>query len=209
MARPVDERKYQQRRLQIIDAALTCFAAKGFDRSTTAEICRTAGIGSGTLFHYFPTKIDILISILETGQAETEELFARFDSTSAPLDVITSYISHEAADLSDERAAGFVRVVGAMMFEPQVATELNKHRQLTERMLLPWINQARDDGTIRNDLSAKRLLHWILALVDGFASAVTDESFFDATCETAILHNTIARFLRPEPSRRVPGNAGT
>lgn len=199
MARPVDERKHQQRRLQIIDAALTCFAAKGFERATTAEICRTAGIGSGTLFHYFPTKIDILISILETGHAETEEFFARFDSTSAPLEVITSYVSHEAADLSDERAAGFVRTVGALMFEPQVATELNKHRQLTERMLLPWIDQAREDRTIRHDLSATRLLHWILALIDGFASAVTDESFFDAVEETAILHDTVARFLRPDP----------
>ncbi|MBF6059865.1 TetR/AcrR family transcriptional regulator [Nocardia terpenica] len=46
MARTVDEKRHQQRRLQIIDAALTSFAADGFDGTTTAAICRTTGIGS-------------------------------------------------------------------------------------------------------------------------------------------------------------------
>lgn len=199
MARPVDEHKRTQRKLQIIDAALTCFAAQGFDRTSTAEICRTAGIGSGTLFHYFPTKIDILLAILETGQAETEEFFSRFDASSEPLDVINGYVSHEASNLSDERATGFVRAVGALLNESRVTGELAKQRQLTEQLLIPWISQAQAAGTIRSDLSERRLLKWLLALIDSFASAVAEDDHFDATAETEILHDTIGCFLHPRP----------
>lgn len=201
MARPVDEHKRTQRKLQIVDAALTCFAAQGFDRTSTAEICRTAGIGSGTLFHYFPTKLDILMAILETGQAEAEELFASFDASSAPIDVIFGYVTHEANNLSDERATGFVRAVGALLNEPRVAAELAKQRQLTEQLLLPWISRARESGVIRNDLSDNRLLKWLLALIDGFASAVADDERFDAQTETETLRDAIARFLSPHLNR--------
>ena len=45
MARTVDPAKHEARRLQIIDAALTWFATDGYERATTAAICRTAGIG--------------------------------------------------------------------------------------------------------------------------------------------------------------------
>ena len=45
MARTVDPQRHEQRRLQIIDAALTCFAARGYDGTSTAALCREAGIG--------------------------------------------------------------------------------------------------------------------------------------------------------------------
>ena len=48
MARTVDPERHEARRLVIIDAALTVFAERGYDGATTAEICRRAGIGSGT-----------------------------------------------------------------------------------------------------------------------------------------------------------------
>jgi hypothetical protein len=53
--RTVDPEKHQQRRLSIIGAAVDLFATKGFAATTTAEICRAAGISSGNLFHYFPS----------------------------------------------------------------------------------------------------------------------------------------------------------
>ena len=64
MARTVDPERHLARRLVIIDAALTCFAATGYAGTSTAAICREAGIGSGTFFHYFPTKQSLLLAIL-------------------------------------------------------------------------------------------------------------------------------------------------
>ena len=71
MARTVDPERHLARRLVIIDAALTCFAASGYAGTSTAAICREAGIGSGTFFHYFPTKQSLLLAILALGTEET------------------------------------------------------------------------------------------------------------------------------------------
>lgn len=44
------------RRHQLLTTALECFLTKGFHGTSTREICRAAGISSGLIFHYFPTK---------------------------------------------------------------------------------------------------------------------------------------------------------
>ena len=84
MARTVDPVRHEARRLAIIDAALTCFAADGFDRTTTATICRTAGIGSGTFFHYFPTKLGVLLAIIELGTSDTAAWFEASGDAPSP-----------------------------------------------------------------------------------------------------------------------------
>jgi len=56
-----DKPDYERRRQQIIDGALTVFAAKGFEKATNQEIARAAGIGSpGLIYHYFENKTDLL-----------------------------------------------------------------------------------------------------------------------------------------------------
>ncbi|WP_164076138.1 TetR/AcrR family transcriptional regulator, partial [Stenotrophomonas maltophilia] len=49
--RKVDPDKHEARRQQILKAAIACFTAKGFHRTSTAEICAEAGMSPGNLFH--------------------------------------------------------------------------------------------------------------------------------------------------------------
>lgn len=44
----------------IMDSALKLFVEKGFHGTTTAEIAKTAGVATGTLFHYFKTKEQLI-----------------------------------------------------------------------------------------------------------------------------------------------------
>ena len=51
-------------RQRILDAARQLFATGGFDTSTTCgDIADAAGIATGTLFNYFPTKEALLASL--------------------------------------------------------------------------------------------------------------------------------------------------
>lgn len=47
-------------RQEILQAAGRLFARQGFEATTTRDIAQSAGIASGTLFNYFPTKEAIL-----------------------------------------------------------------------------------------------------------------------------------------------------
>src|SRR5947208_8655503 len=59
------ERKKQQTRQQIFDAASRLFEAKGFDRVSVAEVARAADVSEVTVFNYFPTKEDLLYGGME------------------------------------------------------------------------------------------------------------------------------------------------
>ncbi|MBE3558318.1 MAG: TetR/AcrR family transcriptional regulator [Ktedonobacteraceae bacterium] len=55
----------EDRREQIIDAALRVFARKGFARSTNKDIAREAGITPGLIYHYFENKQAVFKAVVE------------------------------------------------------------------------------------------------------------------------------------------------
>src|SRR5262245_6506173 len=54
---------------QIIDAAIRVFARKGYFNSRVSDIAREAGIAAGTIYLYFDTKEDILITLFRERMA--------------------------------------------------------------------------------------------------------------------------------------------
>ena len=44
----------------LLEAAIELFAKDGFWQTTTASIAQEAGVATGTLFTYFPTKNDLI-----------------------------------------------------------------------------------------------------------------------------------------------------
>ena len=51
-------------RERILFSALKLFAEKGYLSTSVADILREAGAHSGSLYHFFPTKQDVLIAVL-------------------------------------------------------------------------------------------------------------------------------------------------
>ena len=56
----------EDRRDQIVDAAMQVFAQKGFTRATNKDIAQEAGITPGLIYYYFESKEDLLKTIIET-----------------------------------------------------------------------------------------------------------------------------------------------
>ena len=55
---------------QIIDAAIRVFARTGYYNSRVSDIAREAGIASGTIYLYFKTKEEILVSLFRDKMAD-------------------------------------------------------------------------------------------------------------------------------------------
>jgi len=55
----------EDRREQIIDAAMRVFAQKGYSKATNKDIAREAGITTGLIYYYFDSKEVLLKAILE------------------------------------------------------------------------------------------------------------------------------------------------
>ncbi len=59
------------RRMEILDAAASLFAERGYERTPVKEIAKRAGVAPGTIYIYFEGKHDLLLSIADRiiGQA--------------------------------------------------------------------------------------------------------------------------------------------
>jgi len=62
---------------QIIDAAVRVFARTGYYNSRVSDIAREAGIASGTIYLYFKTKEEILVTLFREKMAEWVTLVRR------------------------------------------------------------------------------------------------------------------------------------
>lgn len=68
-----DQELVQRRRRQIADAAVSLFIQKGFHKTTTREIAKSAGISIGSLYEYVQTKEDVLYLVCQAIHQEMEQ----------------------------------------------------------------------------------------------------------------------------------------
>ncbi len=55
----------EDRRAQILQAAMVCFARHGYHRTTMDEIVRESGLSKGSLYWYFKSKKELFLSIID------------------------------------------------------------------------------------------------------------------------------------------------
>ncbi len=66
-----------QKRDQLLAAALKLFVGQGVQNTSTAQIAKEAGMASGTLFLYFPTRQHLLDALVhQIARAQTENITA-------------------------------------------------------------------------------------------------------------------------------------
>jgi len=68
-----DQALIDRRRMQIVDAAVQLFIAKGFHKTTTREIAQAAGISTGLLYEYVASKEDVLFLACDAIHAQVEK----------------------------------------------------------------------------------------------------------------------------------------
>ncbi len=116
----VSEAYLEARRTQILEAAWSCFALRGYHETTMQDICKQSGLSYGALYRYFASKEDILRATSERARAEAYSLVAQARAdTPAPL---------EAVARLGEAVFGSVR-------EPNFDAMTNVHLQLLPETL--------------------------------------------------------------------------
>src|SRR5947209_18452869 len=77
------------KRVLILRAATDVFASRGFFNAQVADVARAAGIAAGTVYLYFRSKDDLLVSIFERtmrdGLEEGRKMVAAIDDPTERL----------------------------------------------------------------------------------------------------------------------------
>lgn len=83
----------EDKRKRILDAAIDVFAENGFFSTKVSEIAKTAQVADGTIYLYFKSKDDILISLFEEKMSEIlTRFYAGLESIHDPEARVRQYI---------------------------------------------------------------------------------------------------------------------
>jgi len=74
----------EERRRQILDAAVRVFARSGYHRSRVGDIAEEAGVAHGLLYHYFSSKEEVLQTVFRENWGELIERFRSVEATNEP-----------------------------------------------------------------------------------------------------------------------------
>lgn len=169
MPRTIDPQRFTARQTAILAAAYRCFGTAGYETTSTADVCRAARISSGTLFHYFPTKIDILSTLLRVSAAWTEEQLRLAGRARPGREALTAYFAAVEREQAAEHARGFARAVHGTEYLPAVSEVLDLERELIDHFLLEHVTEALRTGAARSTASPGQLVGWIRWLTEGSA----------------------------------------
>jgi AcrR family transcriptional regulator len=96
------ERKKQQMRRAIREAAMRLFLERGFDEVSVAEVARAADVSEQTVFNYFPRKEDLVYERMDTFEHELLAAVRERPAGESPVRAFVRFI----LDRSDSAASG-------------------------------------------------------------------------------------------------------
>ena len=77
---PPRRRARPDSRDRLVSAASGFFLKGSYHSAGTAEICAVAGVNKGSFYHYFPSKTDLLLEVIEQRVLEVEEQIRRISA---------------------------------------------------------------------------------------------------------------------------------
>jgi AcrR family transcriptional regulator len=203
--RTVDPDKHAAKRRAIVDAAAGCFAEKGFERATTADICRAAGISSGSLFHYFASKRAVFTAIFEEDAKETGERLATAATAADPWAALLDVVDALAGQVALPGVVRLVLEAAAQAARDDQFAELIRNNEAALRDgLAVLVERSADAGLIDPGVTPRAAAGWVAALVDALISRASLDPGLDLPAEQAILRTILVRFLRPAPDVSAP-----
>lgn len=110
---------------EILSAALRLFVEQGFHGTPTSKIAREAGVANGTLFHYFPTKDDLVINLYLEVKAQMTADIMRHSGTEKSLkaQLRNYYTSSLAWALENRMEFHYIRQFHTSPYARMVDTE--------------------------------------------------------------------------------------
>ncbi|KRD51180.1 MULTISPECIES: TetR/AcrR family transcriptional regulator [Sinorhizobium/Ensifer group] len=197
--RKVDPEKHAAKRRLILDAAITCFARKGFHGTSTAEICAEAGMSPGNLFHYFPTKHTIIAAIVEEERQETAEIFRKLGEAEDLFAALLGFMDTVLELAGDPTYSSLALEIAAeAMRDERIGTLAAANDAELQGALAALLRGAASLNQIDRTVDADGAARWIAAIIDGIFSRVAIDPGFKPKHEGTMLRLLLTRFLRPQ-----------
>src|SRR5579883_1824372 len=184
----------EDRREQIIDAAMRVFAQKGFTKSTNKDVAREAGITPGLIYYYFESKETLLKAVLEARSPFHVVATIAPEMLELPPEAFfPMLITRVLAIVESEQFVNLIRVIlPEVLHNPEIAPLLNGFAQRVLAFIGSYLRLQMAKGTLRADLNPDIAIH---ALIGSVVTLVGRRQFLHDPQVTKYTHEEIAQFV--------------
>ncbi len=152
--------KTEQKRRDILDAAARVFSKHGFHAATVAQIAEEQGIGLGTFYRYFESKLDVFHAVIDEVMGEVAAVLAPESATaSQTLEAYRVQVERIGRGLFDAFQQN--RALARLLFveAPGISVELNEKLQATVMFFgiatQAYLENGVTRGFLRKDLDVE------------------------------------------------------
>ena len=154
------------RRTQILDAAVVCFAKRGFHQASMHDISAEAGISVGLIYRYFQNKEAVISAMADRHKQEIQEILERARQAPGLLESLEVLFTAHCGEKEPQVVSAFV---------VDLFAEASRNEHVAE--LVRGVCEASMDGVTdliarspegkRSDLSPREMAELIFAVNDG------------------------------------------
>ena len=135
---------------RLLRQAAHLFRDKGYERTTVRDLAAAVGIQSGSIFHHFRTKEEILKAVMtEAILVNTGRMRSRLASAGSTRDAVRVLVQCELESINGETGEAMAVLVYEWRSLSEASqTEILKLREVYEGIWLETLTRARDEGLV-------------------------------------------------------------
>jgi AcrR family transcriptional regulator len=152
---------------RIIEAATEAFASRGYRGTAIDAIATEAGVTRQGLLHHFPSKVHLLVAVLERRDEGDKALAEAATETSMRFDEVLNAVMRHTAER--EQLGRLFTILSAESIDadhPAHEHFLTRYRAAREGFG-EWIARAQAGGELTDEITPEQLAAVLVAVMDG------------------------------------------
>jgi AcrR family transcriptional regulator len=182
---------------RISEAALRIFSDYGYNGATMRQIASAAGLSTGLVYHYFPSKEKVFVHLVDTGlQISLQAMRQLLSSPASAWERIKTYCEMVIATMFSGDASQYFLIMYQAMTQGKAITGLAEHIAAQVKgyydLLVPVIIEAQESGdVISGDPWA--LTAAFLSYIQGLANLTYQPHGFEKKITAEFLYNMLKK----------------
>lgn len=164
--------KADDRREQLLEAAIQCFAEYGYKGATTAMLAKAAHVSEPVLYQHFKNKQELFVMLIEqVGREVMRSWRHAIAPLKSPMDQLRVLFRLNPAT-TDPRTRQLYRVIfmaQAEINDPRIQAALREHYEQYAVFLTHVLKKAQRTKLVRRDVSPVGLAWQLIHAAIGFA----------------------------------------
>jgi TetR/AcrR family transcriptional repressor of nem operon len=186
---------------KLVDGARQLIMLGGYNGFSYADLAQRYGIRKPSIHHHFPSKVDLVVAVVEQGRARIrEQIAALADSSPAAMDQLRMYTTYWERCIKDQSAPFCLAGVLAAelpSLPDQIATAVRGHFADLAEWLRTVLALGTQQGSIRLEASPDTEAENFMAAVYG--AMLVARAFDDPDRFASIIESLISRIQMTEP----------